>query len=1768
MERKSVNGILIPTNGISITQEYLGHFLQVTYVVFYKKKPIYEKTRVEVNPDGTFRFFIPSQELIQDQSVTVDVYAPDGELQGSQIYSYGMLYTSGHSQNTVDDSEGVFTISIDPKIITFNESSPTVTTHKKISGKVVDISGLQNTSGLQVLILTSNDANEEFSFDTFETIFTAITDDNGYFYGAVENKNYQQAYGIIAGLTSSPIKINLETKEIPKNIILATDISLLSEDSTRYTSVPYRPEGSDLVNSSKFSQDLGTGCVDFTTPNRSLEEISFYHTVRTTEPEIKGFTIQGNNIKKEFFNISNTLIETFSSMNNSFHSISLIEYEIDEEEAMNELEPRSLNNSSKLNSTNTIESNYNLRIVNSHKNLKFSMKQLMLDNKKYSLSYIFKILAQQEKKKRKLHQLHQKLAMAYCGKYGVEEEKTFCDEFTQNNIIPHKTISSILGHIKTYEEIIPTQIKSSFGSFVSDFKKFINQSFANNDLILLMQKRTQNIIKSIDTHLEHSEDKEELLGYVRRLLDTLNEITSDQTGYFEPCPKETVEKNMGIMCIIQEFNKTKEILGNKVIYTLDDILTINENYKIFQKSILAFLKLLEEFHTFFRSSSLSMISLEDDYFVKNYRSLKNTLLLLNRRIRVATVEIEKIEQEYLTNHPGRKNLSVEHSIDWDETPTVYENTTIAHGHILHFKQKWKDDGYSLGDLLYSLPLAPCQEKNIAILDWDRDEFGKRNESQNFSDSLQASMSRDRDINEIVNSTLNEHINASSKNTTSSTSGGVGGGIGGFIGKAVFGISGGVSSSGSTSTSSSSQDSSRNLSASALNSLQDNIFQSASNVKNQRSTVVQTVSQAESVSIQTDVVKNNNHCHSITMEYFEVLKHYAIEQELVDVQECLFVPLPMSYFDHDKVLRWRNTLRRNMYGNKLLKGIDAIERIESNYANSDFPDDAYCTEPINDFYGFFTISFDFTRPYIKTIEDATKTEIVDLEIDFPWFHQTLVFPIEEEVPLSEEEKDTIFEKNYAPKIAKTFIDTLDFYAVREKDNAEIKLDLDFTFSGTYKKGSTLHVNIANSNPEQTLTREDFKYLLVRSSTTVKAGSKIILHSLTLSYRTDHMRGNIARKWGMNNDIINTKEIENFFEIKTVTDAALIYTPMSSEELRNPKDEDREAAIALIDFLNENLEMSHKVIWANMDSSRLFGLLDGYIAPNANGKSVASVVENKIMGIVGNNLVLKVVSGQRLDPTFRNVPNLFEHYRPTTKPDPFRISVPTKGVYAESVMGKCISCEKIDESRHWRFDDEPCGTKATTIEPISSQSRKTDTTNLTAKDFPTSIINMQNVPSAPDPTGLASAYSLLGKGDAFKDMTGLSGTQQNALNALQTTSKGVTDLASISKDFANLSVMANQNKDASKQIEQIKKAHKEKYLSDSEASNAIKEILDIPVKAAKSINTNTNDTSSSQVANQLATQGKKAMDSGYNFESSITTADGVSTQAKYTVPNEKKEVQTVSKKTQSSSLNAPGTNPGSTVADAIKLITEFKNRTGNLKFNVTRNEIVNDLTTWINDPKSIKQGDLNLCGPAATLYCVVQRDPKMVCKFIIDLVENGKGKFGTRTINPDSDLKNQTFKKEWGSTAAQWVAMCSLRDDENWFFDYEGTPSEDISAATTPGEVQDWLMETGLYTSVSDEANLVLNENVSHLQNLKINNNRDNILLIHSHLLKKATSSTKKSDDFITNSFPNHFVVLKSDVVVESDIVKFTVWTWGNDDYKLEVPIKTFNANYYGAVIATV
>lgn len=718
--------------------------------------------------------------------------------------------------------------------------------------------------------------------------------------------------------------------------------------------------------------------------------------------------------------------------------------------------------------------------------------------------------------------------------------------------------------------------------------------------------------------------------------------------------------------------------------------------------------------------------------------------------------------------PDRGPLDCLHKVDWDHEPTIYQACTIAHGHILTMKQQWVADGYSLGDLLYSLPLAPCQKKQIAIVDWDRSEAARRTEYLEAREELQAQLSRDRDISEIVNGSLNESVKGGSEAETDSYSAGLGhgGGIGLSLGGMLSfgaGLSGGVSFGGGSGSSTAWQESSRQVSADSLQQLRDRTMQSASAVRSQRSTVVQNMRQGETVTAQTEVVANHNHCHAITIEYFEVLRHFLIRNQLATVQECLLVPLMMSRFDSAKALRWRGTLSRYVRPRRLRRGFGALQRVRDHWVGSGMPVGAYADGTLEHLEGYLYLRIHIRRP----ADTANGAFLADSWLGVEtltgigasgWFEDHLE---------AREERDRIFRERLGQQLAEEVVRSLRVVAELEGGGSR-ELPIDASLVTEFKDGQELYVSLRLNGALPGLVRKSIRGIRVASGEVGKGaqaipatealptGSRVIVTSGRMDYRTRHLSHALFNNGRILNDL-------------AAGDPVVIATPLSRRELRRPREEDKRFANDLLAHLNDRIEFYHRAIWWNMDAQRRFMLLDGFVAPNSGGRSVASVVENRLVGIVGNCLVMPVVPGLHLDPTYRQDDedpiDLFEHYQPTTTPAPMRVSLPTRGVFAESIMGACNSCERKDESRFWRWEESPCPGEPTPILPVDTSSRRSEAPNLEAKDFPSPIIAMQNAPSAPDPSGVSAALQVLSTPGIFGDLSGLTQNQRNAIAALQ-------------------------------------------------------------------------------------------------------------------------------------------------------------------------------------------------------------------------------------------------------------------------------------------------------------------------------------------------------------------------------------------------------------------
>lgn len=762
--------------------------------------------------------------------------------------------------------------------------------------------------------------------------------------------------------------------------------------------------------------------------------------------------------------------------------------------------------------------------------------------------------------------------------------------------------------------------------------------------------------------------------------------------------------------------------------------------------------------------------------------------------------------------PARGTLNCTNPVDWDDEPTFFQACTIAHGHILHLKQEWVADGYSMGDLLYSLPLAPGQKKQVAVIDWDRREAAARRESLDEQEHLSAQLSRDRDVSEIANAMVRENMSGGSEAGTSSFGGGLG--IGAILGPVggLLGIGGGTSGSSASSW----QNASRSTSASSLQQLRDRVSQAASAVRSQRSTVVQTLQQGETMRVQTDVVANHNHCHAVTIEYFEVLRHFLVRNRLADVQECLLVPLLMTRFDSNKARRWREPLLRYLRQRPLARGFDALQRIADNYVGSDMPTGSYAEDQLTYLDGWLRLQFRIQRPRDNSdgsFLEASWNVLSWLGISPNEFWGSYL--------KDQQQRDRIFAEILGPRIAEEISNGLRIYAVDENDT-QTQLPIDATLVSDFQNDQPLYISLRVRSNLPPLRRDRIKFIRIDTTIDTKSGarnidtllptgSKVVVSSGQMGYRTAHIAHDLFNQGRILNDLSGT-------------DGVVIFCPLSRQELRRPREEDKEIANRLLRHLNDQMEHYHRAIWWSMDAQRRFMLLDGFIAPNSGGRSVASVVENRLVGIMGNCLVMPVARGFHLDPTYgqnEDQPiDLLDHYQPTTPIAPHRVAVPTKGVFAEAVMGSCNACEKKDESRFWRWEESPSPDEPTSIAPISTESRRAEPPVLTAKDFPAPIVAFQNVPAAPDPQGFGGLLQLLSNPNLFRDMAGLTETQRNALAGLQA-ALGTAQF--FGGKAADLALQANMNRDIDKALDKIDQQHRSGAINDQQRAQLTESAL---------------------------------------------------------------------------------------------------------------------------------------------------------------------------------------------------------------------------------------------------------------------------------------------------------------------------------------------------------
>jgi hypothetical protein len=620
-------------------------------------------------------------------------------------------------------------------------------------------------------------------------------------------------------------------------------------------------------------------------------------------------------------------------------------------------------------------------------------------------------------------------------------------------------------------------------------------------------------------------------------------------------------------------------------------------------------------------------------------------------------------------------------------------TEIRGGYVFEYTTEWFSVGHSLGQLIYSLPLAPGEVVKLAFIDWSRSDSASRTEDTGFSESLKHDQVRDRSLNETVEAALTEMQHGHSFMAGAAAS------AGGSIGIVSAGLTGAIG--GSTSTS----EGTRTLTGKTTQNISDAFHQASTAIRELRSTVIVQSTQSEKTDLKTRVVANYNHSHALTMLYYEVLRHYRVVTRLAsEPRRALLIKYSSNQFQSaEDILTQRKLLESVILDERMLPCFDAVDHF---YALLQEPAVASEDQTQTEFT-FFDFGFD-----VGSGSDKDTTLTVDLLDSNLAKINSLNNPGGGGNRLD---------------VAGSFADTNTTYnlagvpasppSVKWKDIFAIRF-------GITPFGNNMHL--------------DLKAIRV-------AGKTASGQSTTILNWTDY------RVFSQSENYV--RPIIQPGVPKPQPDAA---TKLLDAKARLTGAE-RVSLERLLLHLQSNVSYYNRALWLSEDPNARAARFDSVSINNIPLLDLIENRALEVSGTFvafplnarddDSNDPIQIAVNRMFDGNnLADKDSFIEQL----------LTLPTRGVFGEAKLGHCNSSEIIDNTRFWDWQKSQIEFAPPDIQPLNSNSRAQTPTGLTPTPFPQSTVNIVTPGALPDPTGLAGALKVLGTPGIFRDQSGLQET----------------------------------------------------------------------------------------------------------------------------------------------------------------------------------------------------------------------------------------------------------------------------------------------------------------------------------------------------------------------------------------------------------------------------
>ena len=113
----------------------------------------------------------------------------------------------------------------------------------------------------------------------------------------------------------------------------------------------------------------------------------------------------------------------------------------------------------------------------------------------------------------------------------------------------------------------------------------------------------------------------------------------------------------------------------------------------------------------------------------------------------------------------------------------------------------------------------------------------------------------------------------------------------------------------------------------------------------------------------------------------------------------------------------------------------------------------------------------------------------------------------------------------------------------------------------------------------------------------------------------------------------------------------------------------------------------------------------------------------------------------------------------------------------------------------------------------------------------------------------------------------------------------------------------------------------------------------------------------------------------------------------------------------------------------------------------------------------------------MFGLARSSPDAYVEFAINLFETGAAKLGALDIKPGSDLKAYNPPRS-SIHPVDWMTAASIRDSENWFYDYQSVKDE-VAGITMPGSLAAWFEKAG-FLDVKNETNTFFIKNLENAE----------------------------------------------------------------------------------------